>query len=337
MYLDTLLNDIKKESTPPRELHAEHLFKLNEAIFNLSENDTVDEEMASRLFKSVEKIRVLHNGGKYDNGDSNFFFDYLALLGTMQNQSCFTSEQTEQLLSWIREVVDNGKPSSREAAVIKDLKAENERLLQRLSIYEDPQPSRKGKAQQGTVVSAGKKSAAGKGGKAPPSSYDKYPGVYFEEQPPPKKGDKGDKGKAKGKSDSRSGKAVNLEPEQRPPKGKGKKGKGSDEKGYGKDNKGSGKGTNDGKAAEKGRGKSKDKDMEDDPKGKGKSKPIGKKGKDKDEEPPQEQKGKGKGKVKKGKDVDLDEESSPPPVRGEPKSRGKGKSGKGKKWKAADD
>eukprot|EP00927_Polykrikos_kofoidii_P011781 TRINITY_DN15034_c0_g1_i1.p1 TRINITY_DN15034_c0_g1~~TRINITY_DN15034_c0_g1_i1.p1 ORF type:complete len:334 (-),score=98.38 TRINITY_DN15034_c0_g1_i1:46-1047(-) len=333
MYLDTVLNDIKKESTPPKTLHAEHLFKLNEAIFNLPENDTVDKEMASRLFKTVEKIRVAHNRGKYDDQDSNFFYDYLALLGTMQNQPCFTSEQTEQLLSWIREVVDDGNSGSGGAAAIRELQAQNDRLKQRLAVYEDPQPSKKGKAQQVAVVSAGKKSAGGKGGKAPQSGYDKHPGDY-EEQQPPKKGDKGEKGKAKGKGDSRSGKGPNVEPEPRPPKGKGKKGKGAEEKGHGKDNKGSGKGGNDAKAAEKGKGKGKDKDMEDEPKGKGKAKPTGKKGKGKDETPP-EQKGKGKGKGKYG-DGD-DEGSQPPAVRGEQKAKAKGRSGKGKKWKATDD
>merc|ERR1712048_230250 len=94
-------------SAPPKTIHAEHLFKLNEAVFNLPEEDTVDKNMAAKLFATVEKIRNSHNSGKFDNSDSNFFYDYLALLGTMQNQHFFNQKQTESMLRWIKEVVDD--------------------------------------------------------------------------------------------------------------------------------------------------------------------------------------------------------------------------------------
>merc|ERR1711972_526845 len=102
-----VLTDIQKESAPPKKLHAEHLFKLNEAVFNLPEEDTVDQKLALKLFQSVEKIRQAYNSGKYDNADSNFFYDYLALLGTMQNQHFFSQKQTEKMLYWIKEVVED--------------------------------------------------------------------------------------------------------------------------------------------------------------------------------------------------------------------------------------
>ncbi|CAK0865965.1 unnamed protein product [Prorocentrum cordatum] len=107
MYLNTVLADIKKESAPPKKLHAEHLFKLNEAIFNLPEEDTVESGMALKLFQTVDKIRKAYNENKFDNADSNFFYDYLALLGTMQNQHFFTQKQTEKMLEWIAEVVEH--------------------------------------------------------------------------------------------------------------------------------------------------------------------------------------------------------------------------------------
>eukprot|EP00438_Fugacium_kawagutii_P002270 Skav227363 [mRNA] locus=scaffold2373:19703:27562:+ [translate_table: standard] len=101
LYLTQVLNEIKKESSPPKSLRAEHLFKLNEAVFNLSEEDAVDGPLAA-----VEKIQIAYNTGKFDNTDSNFFYDYLALLGTMQNQHFFSQKQTEKMLGWIKEVVD---------------------------------------------------------------------------------------------------------------------------------------------------------------------------------------------------------------------------------------
>ena len=42
-----------EESNPPKALRAEHLFKLNEAVFNLSEEDAVDGALAMKLFQAV--------------------------------------------------------------------------------------------------------------------------------------------------------------------------------------------------------------------------------------------------------------------------------------------
>merc|ERR1712151_139829 len=83
------------------------------------------------------KIRTAHNTGKYDNSDSNFFYDYLALLGTMQNQHFFNQQQTEQMLGWIRDTVDDGKKDkgSDKAAKAKD--KEIETLKKRLAKLED--------------------------------------------------------------------------------------------------------------------------------------------------------------------------------------------------------
>merc|ERR1712039_1165202 len=128
---------IKRESAPPRNIHAEHLFKLNEAVFNLPEEDTVDKQMAAKLFATVEKIRSSHHGGKYDNADSNFFYDYLALLGTMQNQHFFNQAQTEQMLGWIKDTVDDGTKdkSAEKASKAKD--EEIDTLKKKIAKLED--------------------------------------------------------------------------------------------------------------------------------------------------------------------------------------------------------
>jgi len=155
MYLTQVLNDVQKESAPPNTLHAEHLFKLNEAVFNLAEEDRVDSKMASKLFLAVERVRKAYGRGRFDDSDGNFFYDYLALLGTMQNQHFFSQEQTEKLLAWIREAVDTGGAAPPVgAAPAKDpekraLETENEKLRQRLAKYEgrdEPRAKAKGKA-----------------------------------------------------------------------------------------------------------------------------------------------------------------------------------------------
>merc|ERR1711920_393146 len=149
--------------------------------------DTVDKNMAAKLFATVEKIRQSHNKGKFDNSDSNFFYDYLALLGTMQNQHFFNQKQTENMLHWIKEVVDDyvGGASSNGKGSTKDKKKEKSK--------EKEEPASKG----------------GKAGKAK--------GAAKEPEPKPKgkgKG-KGDSAKAKGKGSSDGGGS----------KGKGKSGK----------------------------------------------------------------------------------------------------------------
>jgi len=101
MYLNTVLNDINKEL--PKSMHSELLYKLNEAIFNLPEEDFVDAKMGTKLYQAISKIRESYMKGQMGQADNNFFYDYLALLGTMQNQHFFNSKQSENMLAWIRE------------------------------------------------------------------------------------------------------------------------------------------------------------------------------------------------------------------------------------------
>merc|ERR1719394_1886907 len=87
--------------------------------------------MATKIFQIIEKVRKAYNAGTYDNTDSNFFYDYLALLGTMQNQHFFSQKQTEKMLGWIKEIVDHGVEggsSQTTATGMKQLQAENDKL-----------------------------------------------------------------------------------------------------------------------------------------------------------------------------------------------------------------
>jgi len=301
LYLNQVLNEIKKESNPPKALRAEHLFKLNEAVFNLSEEDAVDGPLAVRLFQVVERIHTSYNTGKYDNTDSNFFYDYLALLGTMQNQHFFSTKQTEKMLGWIKEVVDtSGMLAAAPSAGSKSLEAENEQLRKKLAKLEgavqairaiETEPkAKKTKAKEEPAA----KASPGKKGKGKGKFDD-----YEEEEPV--------KGKGKGKSKAKKEEKIE-------PKGKAKsKGKGEvkeEPKGKGK-SKGK-KETPKPEPKGKGKGKGKVKEEYEEPPSKGKSKGKGK-GKSKEEEPPL-RKGKGKGKAE------------------EPKGKAKGKGKKG--WKA---
>jgi len=125
---------------PPKQLHAEHLYKLNEAVFNLPEEDSVDQQLAAKLFQTIKKIRQAFNSGQYSNQDKNFFYDYLALLGTVQNQHYFSQTQTWKMLEYIREVVNEecgGTSYAHMQHQVKELESENVRLRLKIQKYEE--------------------------------------------------------------------------------------------------------------------------------------------------------------------------------------------------------
>lgn len=132
MYLNSVLLDIQRESQLPNALNAEHLYKVNEAIFNLPEEDDIDTKMANRLFQVMQKVRTSYFDRKICDNDHNFFYDYIALLGTMQNQHFFTNRQTEKMLSWLAEALagggigpSNDSAGSKSAVRYKSLEEEN--------------------------------------------------------------------------------------------------------------------------------------------------------------------------------------------------------------------
>jgi hypothetical protein len=173
-YVERVLIDIKaesgldekKSSGSSKSVHAEHLFKLNEAVFNLNEEDTIEKGQAAKMFQTIELIRNSYKSGRFDNTDSNFYYDYLAMLATMQNQHFFTQNQTEKMHVWIRELMDDSRFTSSTPASgsnepsLKDLKAENASLKKRLAKFEVSESSSGGKANKADA------SPQGKGGKA---------------------------------------------------------------------------------------------------------------------------------------------------------------------------
>ncbi|CAJ1369236.1 unnamed protein product, partial [Effrenium voratum] len=101
----------------------------------------VDSALALKVFQTVDKIHTAYNAEKYDNSDSAFFSNYLALLGTMQNQVFFSQKQNEKFVSWIKLAVDgSGKLVH---LLDKALETENEKLRLQLSRLErSGEPSR---------------------------------------------------------------------------------------------------------------------------------------------------------------------------------------------------
>jgi hypothetical protein len=306
MYLNAVLGDLQKTKV----LHAEHLYKLNEAVFNLPEDDTTDNKIVSKIFKVLEDVRNMYKAGKVPKADPNFFYDYLALLGTMQNQHFFSQKQTESLLAWIREAVqfaeEAGGPgfgkefkvSKKGAGNANDLEAQNRELkkeVQKLEKYKKVVENIKALDNDAGADAKAKKGKKQEPEPVPEPQTKKKKKKGSEPEPQPIA-----KGKGKGKEDSvAKGKGKSKGKEEPVTKGKGKdkgkKGKGkyvddSDDE-YDPPTKSKGKAGSTGKA-----------------KGKGKDEPVGKskKGKGKSKEPEyyppmHDAKGKkGKGKGKKG-------------------------------------
>eukprot|EP00418_Pyrodinium_bahamense_P082502 CAMPEP_0179064564 /NCGR_PEP_ID=MMETSP0796-20121207/28012_1 /TAXON_ID=73915 /ORGANISM="Pyrodinium bahamense, Strain pbaha01" /LENGTH=203 /DNA_ID=CAMNT_0020761513 /DNA_START=112 /DNA_END=723 /DNA_ORIENTATION=+ len=151
MYLNTVLQSFASEK---KKFGAEDLYKLNEAIFNLPEEDTIDKKMSAKLFSAVQNVTKAYAGGRYNKADPNFFYDYVALLATMQNQHFFSQKQNKMMLDWLLEAVGGGatqqEPSKAAkgsaaakgaaGALAKDiakLEAENEELEKELTGLRD--------------------------------------------------------------------------------------------------------------------------------------------------------------------------------------------------------
>jgi len=138
MYLKTVLQGLGTK----KALDAEDLYKLNEATFNMPEEDTIDEKMIAKLFAAVEKAVAAYTSGKYDKNDSNFFYDYIALLGTMQNQHFFSQKQNQMMVAWLKEALGPGetvvaeeksKSSKAEAKALAKLEDDNRKLAEELN------------------------------------------------------------------------------------------------------------------------------------------------------------------------------------------------------------
>merc|ERR1719151_554494 len=88
----------------------------------------------------MQNIKKAYDTGRYDKGDPNFFYDFVALLSTMQNQHFFNQKQNKIMLDWLLEALGGSaaepqpaKPAkaaapSTVAKKIAKLEAENEEL-----------------------------------------------------------------------------------------------------------------------------------------------------------------------------------------------------------------
>merc|ERR1719159_517964 len=109
MYVKTVLQSVGSK----RSYAAEDLYKLNEAVFNLPEEDVIDSKTTTKLYSAMTNMQKSYYSGKYDKSDPNFFYDYVALLATMQNQHFFNQKQNEQMLDWLLEAIGGEEPKAK--------------------------------------------------------------------------------------------------------------------------------------------------------------------------------------------------------------------------------
>lgn len=107
------VKELVEELFSTAQLAAEDLWRLNEAIFNVPEDDAMNSQLSNRLFQLVTRIRKEYQAGKFYATDQG---DYLALLGTLQNQSCFGARQSAMLRQWICEALSAGRDEGRREA-----------------------------------------------------------------------------------------------------------------------------------------------------------------------------------------------------------------------------
>lgn len=143
MYLNSVLDALAKKR---KTFTAEDLYKLNEAIFNLPEVEVINQKTTARLFAALETINRAYADGHSQRADPNFFYDYVALLATMQNQHFFDGKQNKSILSWLYEALGHevgpppgpakgkGKEQPSAAALkrVAALEAENDALKKEL-------------------------------------------------------------------------------------------------------------------------------------------------------------------------------------------------------------
>eukprot|EP00913_Durusdinium_trenchii_P007800 g7321.t1 len=127
MYLKTVLQTLGTK----KQLEAEDLYKLNEATFNVPEEESIDEKMATKLFAAVEKTVAAYTAGRYDKEDSNFFYDYVALL---QVSECPHPQQ----LTWQQDALGgDGEKQKGNSKVVARLEEEHRKLQEEMNKLKD--------------------------------------------------------------------------------------------------------------------------------------------------------------------------------------------------------
>mmetsp|Transcript_22933 Transcript_22933/g.41646 ORF Transcript_22933/g.41646 Transcript_22933/m.41646 type:complete len:186 (+) Transcript_22933:107-664(+) len=142
MYLEQVLKTFASDKKP---IGSDDIYKLNEAVFNLEETVTVDQKLTAKLFRAILTVQKAYVSGRFDTSDGNFFYDYAAMLGTMQNQHFFTQKQHQSMLTWLAEAVGAEiqpppaapapapKPTAKDTKAVASLEAENARLKEELA------------------------------------------------------------------------------------------------------------------------------------------------------------------------------------------------------------
>ena len=109
------LRDVNRQAVLG-ELDGQTIYKLNELLFEWEGDDgegKIPTKLAEKIFSTTVAIRQayidLHQKAVREKSDDElrngkFFYDYLALLGTMCNQYCWTNSHRCQLLNFMREV-----------------------------------------------------------------------------------------------------------------------------------------------------------------------------------------------------------------------------------------
>ncbi|OLP90155.1 hypothetical protein AK812_SmicGene28317 [Symbiodinium microadriaticum] len=154
-YLQQVLKRIRKA----KSLGASHLAKLNEAVFNQSEEVAMNGPLVVKLLQAaermerfdwpeaVEKIHGAYGMGKPLGSAIAWFWQLLrqplqllAAAGvTTRNQVFFNQEQIEKILGWIKEVVD-GSGMLGQSTDSKSLEVENQRLRKELAKFQETDP-----------------------------------------------------------------------------------------------------------------------------------------------------------------------------------------------------
>ncbi|CAJ1409993.1 unnamed protein product [Effrenium voratum] len=95
MNMEELVEELERS-----QLTGEHLWRLNEAVFNVEEDALMP--LSRRIFQLALRVRKDYQAGRFYKADRG---EYLALLGTLQNQRCLTGRQGATLRAALAEAL----------------------------------------------------------------------------------------------------------------------------------------------------------------------------------------------------------------------------------------
>ncbi|OLP93061.1 Ubiquitin fusion degradation protein 1-like [Symbiodinium microadriaticum] len=107
------IEEVVKELESRRQFAGDHLWRLNTAIFNCADENEVTSQLAGRIYQVVMQMRKEYQSGQFYATDQG---NYLALLGTLQNQDYFSTRQATAFRGWIAEALGAGREGGREGS-----------------------------------------------------------------------------------------------------------------------------------------------------------------------------------------------------------------------------